>query len=82
MSRLEQWISSVSSEPSLSGTEAPKLAGRDIQIGAALVYGVKGFVRPFKQAGRWADTDHIHPPKHHGRLAISPLPRAGRFCRH
>jgi tRNA threonylcarbamoyladenosine biosynthesis protein TsaE len=33
---------------------------------------------PLKHARRHADTEHLHPPKHHGRLA-SPLPRAGRF---
>ncbi len=31
---------------------------------------VKGLVRPFKQAERSADIEYIHPPKHHGRLAI------------
>ncbi len=40
---------------------------------------VKGLVRPLKQAGRSADTEsHLHPPKHHGRLAI-PSPASRPF---
>jgi len=41
---------------------------------------VKGLVRPFKQAGRSADTEYIHPPKHHGRLAILLSREPAVFC--
>ena len=40
---------------------------------------LKAFLQTVKRVERFADTPiHLHPPKHHGRLAL-PLPRAGRF---